>query len=575
MNWLCKMEEVIAHMSNGLAIVDEEDLNIVQIDDPKEIASGRFWLVGKLLTNKQYCFKALRGTLKRLWKLREEVTIFQWPDSDRILFSFGSNADRGRVLGGSPWTFDNALVLLTAFDGVSDPVQVPLDRQAFWVRVRGVKPEYITLNLAERIGRQLGIYYPIGGGFSEDGSGRFLRIRVGLKVSQPLQRWVKISVGTSLVPEKFQLEYEHLPYLCFFCGRLDHVNSGCSLHKDGVIVEERFGRWRTTAKDVFYIDPECSLKGERFGLFPKLKVWSMKVQDDDFVDRVRSRTSFEEENGMEMAGMEVEGQGVEMSGEPPSKRRRQLSENLLSILPRKDEQSNSRDMIEIDMPDVTESNLRDSQAGFSSAKFIGFESKTENLGGIQVSLKGASTRGKEKIGYVELGSVVSKPNMIVNGDKTQTKVSMEGIFVPEPEVTKDKAISSLSPKPKTRTLTQKSVRSGGGKGKEVEIHVVGKQEVRRGQSEEQTAGNDGRTLEKKRRGKKAVVAQGTTATGADNDHKVKCGKGNKGGRGRGFVVGHGRVYTRRSVSHFVSGVSMSADVNSTVMGSGNRAHHEQ
>ncbi|KAL6141118.1 hypothetical protein ACLB2K_059409 [Fragaria x ananassa] len=113
-------------------------------------------------------------------------------------------------------------------------------------------------------------------------------------------------------------------------------------------------------------------------------------------------------------------------------------------------------MIEIDMPDVTKSNLRDSQAGFSSAKFIGFESKTENLGGIQVSLKGASTRGKEKIGYVELGSVVSKPNMIVNGDKAQTKSPWKEFLSQSPKSQKIRQLA-LSPLSLKRELLPRRV----------------------------------------------------------------------------------------------------------------------
>ncbi|KAL6194667.1 hypothetical protein ACLB2K_035748 [Fragaria x ananassa] len=370
--YLVKMDDIISGISKNLAIVDEEELNIVQVDDPKEIASGRYWLVGKLLTNKSYCFEALRNTMKRIWLVKGEVIVFKWEDSDRILFSFESDEDRGRVLRGSPWTFDNALVLLAAFDGASNPNSVPLETQAFWIRVRGIKPEFVTPKLAERIGRQLGIFYPIG--------------------------------------EKLQLEYEHLPYLCFFCGRLDHVSSGCVLHKEGVIPDERFGRWKTLAKNVFSIDPVCQEQGRRFGLIPKPKGWSISVSENELFDRVRTREDFENAHRGSGTEMEVDKLAEDAQVEPLAKRRRAGQTTVMEVDPGKSQLRDSRDLIEIDVR-----KLRDRFSGIKA--FVVGQSQ---LGGVQEKSKESNsnliineegnglTDGRTFVGPINPGAQVSK-----------------------------------------------------------------------------------------------------------------------------------------------------------------------
>ncbi|KAL6182434.1 hypothetical protein ACLB2K_043855 [Fragaria x ananassa] len=580
--YLVKMDDIISGISKNLAIVDEEELNIVQVDDPKEIASGRYWLVGKLLTNKSYCFEALRNTMKRIWLVKGEVIIFKWEDSDRILFSFESDEDRGRVLRGSPWTFDNALVLLAAFDGASNPNSVPLETQAFWIRVRGIEPEFITPKLAERIGRQLGIFYPIGGGFSEDGSGRFLRIRVGLSVTKPLQRWLKLSIAGRSLTEKLQLEYEHLPYLCFFCGRLDHVSSGCVLHKEGVIPDERFGRWKTLAKNVFSIDPVCQEQGRRFGLIPKPKGWSISVSENELFDRVRTREDFENAHRGPGTEMEVDKQAEDAQVEPLAKRHRAGQTTVMEVDPGKSQLRDSRDLIEIDVR-----KLRDRFFGIK-----GFAVGQSQLGGVQEKSKESNsnliineegnglTDGRAFVGPINPGAQVSKvyPQIVqgttlshardqflkrVIGDEAlvQAEMSIPNSNLGYPD--------SNSPAIVAGKNSEKGVFREVGSASDVRKKERGS--GKRGGAQKGCRGHGQVSL---------LLDKGKAISTAEEKEMAKgteVGKGYKARRGRkGFVVGGRSRSKATNSSSSAKSVSVS-DVahGKTVMGSGNWTHHEK
>ncbi|BFG30379.1 hypothetical protein CerSpe_166530 [Prunus speciosa] len=114
-------------LTRSLAISNAEAVKVVGLDDLDGLKATRFLLEGRLLTTKDYHKDSLVGMLKRIWHTREEFSSATLEDSKLILFSFKSDLDRKRVMRGSPWTFDKALLLLSVTDGSVDPHTVPLD----------------------------------------------------------------------------------------------------------------------------------------------------------------------------------------------------------------------------------------------------------------------------------------------------------------------------------------------------------------------------------------------------------------------------------------------------------------
>lgn len=268
--------------------------------------------------------------LRRLWKTNEEVTISEWTADDRLLFSFRSHQDRRSVLRGSPWNFDNAMLLLNVTDGKSDPASIPLESQNLWVRVRGLPPYLLSEKMGKRIGDILGTFVECNTNRSGDCTGDFLRIRVGFKISVPLHRWLMLNLGGDK-DTKFQLEYEDIPYFCLFCGRLSHVCSGCGLAKEGTISEPQYGRWKTLIKNVFSIEPDGYLTGQSFGLIKRHASWKIKAPEPSLIGNVCSREERDIVVTNSETDMEVD-QPVEIPEAviPTSSKRRRLELEVLA-----------------------------------------------------------------------------------------------------------------------------------------------------------------------------------------------------------------------------------------------------
>lgn len=60
------------------------------------------------------------------------------------MVSFVSAEDRGRILEGSPWTFDNALIVTAKMDRRADLTMVSLENFEMWIRVRGLLPRFLN-----------------------------------------------------------------------------------------------------------------------------------------------------------------------------------------------------------------------------------------------------------------------------------------------------------------------------------------------------------------------------------------------------------------------------------------------
>lgn len=317
------MEAIVNDMVQKWKIEDAADRAVLKIVKREPFSVRRVWLVGKLLTEKQFNKGSLIHCMKKLWRTKEEVAISVWESSDRFLFSFRTEHDRNQVMRGSPWSFDNTLLLLSATDGKEDPLSVKLEAQGFWIRVRGLLPCLLSRAMGRKIGSFFGDVVEVDPKFCGEGSGSFLRIRVNLDVSVPLWRWVMLDIEGD-GETKLKLEYEDLPFFCFFCGRLTHFSSCCPLAREGIITEHHFGRWKTSVKNVFSIDPCGEPTRATPSSIKKNSGWRMKAPDPALSGNVRTRHERDElDPGLESDMMvdQAELGPTEVSPVSPKRRR--------------------------------------------------------------------------------------------------------------------------------------------------------------------------------------------------------------------------------------------------------------
>ncbi|MBA0844640.1 hypothetical protein Goarm_023125, partial [Gossypium armourianum] len=129
------------------------------------------------------------------------------------------------VLKGSPWTFNNHLLVLYKLELGEDPLQIPLVLTPFWVQIYNIPTGLFSDILAVQLGNFLGNFMEHDVSFLGKGNRNFMRIRVQIDIRRPLKRRKKISFGGKCSYVNFK--YERLSLFCFYCGRLGHNDSFC------------------------------------------------------------------------------------------------------------------------------------------------------------------------------------------------------------------------------------------------------------------------------------------------------------------------------------------------------------
>ncbi|KAL5842604.1 hypothetical protein ACOSQ3_013207 [Xanthoceras sorbifolium] len=100
---------------------------------------------------------------------------------------------------------------------------------------------------------QIGEVCDIDLGATDDCFGKFLRVRVKVNISKPLQRCVRLILDDSGKASTMLFHYERLPEFCSHCGRLGHVFRECVEEDAPTLVNPRkipYGAWLRASSPV-------------------------------------------------------------------------------------------------------------------------------------------------------------------------------------------------------------------------------------------------------------------------------------------------------------------------------------
>ncbi|MBA0782715.1 hypothetical protein Gotri_000553 [Gossypium trilobum] len=209
----------------GLSLEEEED-EILQIQSDVE-TNGEvevLQLVGCFLTASIVHFPAMRSTMANVWHPVKGVQIRDLGEK-RYLFQFFHIMDLERVLNGSPWTFNNHLLIIHKLQRGEDPLTIPLIHSSSWVQIHDVPIGFVSKNLAIQIGNFIGEFMEYDGSNMGKESRNFMRIRVRIDIRHPLKRKKQIMCYRKCSYVRFK--YERLSIFYFYCGRLGHSDSFC------------------------------------------------------------------------------------------------------------------------------------------------------------------------------------------------------------------------------------------------------------------------------------------------------------------------------------------------------------
>jgi hypothetical protein len=192
----------------------------------------------------------MERAMQRAWGLHRQAQ-FKDIGDNRFVVRFSSEGDWRHVLKGGPWQFDFHVVLLKDYVGSVRPSDMVFDELDIHVRVLDLPMDLMNRAYRELIGGWIGRFISVD--VDEDGFawGKDLRIRVTIRVDQPLLRGVNIKSSEEDVEGKwFDLKYEKVPHFCFDCGRLVHSEGECQFEKGEA---QQWGEW-------LHASPPCSQK---------------------------------------------------------------------------------------------------------------------------------------------------------------------------------------------------------------------------------------------------------------------------------------------------------------------------
>ena len=146
---------------------------------------------------------------------------------------------------GEPWSFDKHLVMIKRYD-YSIPVQdLVFEHVSLWVQVRDIPIKYLSREIAEKLCEAAGVVNKEPN-LAEVDCGNVMRIRVRVDTTLPLYRG-RICTLENGSKGWASFKYEHLPNVCYWCGRLDHFDRDCNrwIQSSGTLTkkDQKYDSW--------------------------------------------------------------------------------------------------------------------------------------------------------------------------------------------------------------------------------------------------------------------------------------------------------------------------------------------
>ncbi|XP_057794257.1 uncharacterized protein LOC131010642 [Salvia miltiorrhiza] len=218
------MEEQMASLN-----LSNEDDELILDDEitADSTVSVDLCLVGRFLTDQPINFNLMRSRLASIWRPGKGV-FMKDIGQGRFIFQFFHELDLKRVYEGGPWAFGNFPLILHRLKKGEFPLSVPLDLLPFWVQIHDLPAGFLTEGVGKLLGNFIGSFMEYDNTNSSGVWRQYMRIRVGIRVNDPLKRFKKLKQKDG-TPFTVRFKYERLNVFCFLCGKLGHSESYCEL----------------------------------------------------------------------------------------------------------------------------------------------------------------------------------------------------------------------------------------------------------------------------------------------------------------------------------------------------------
>ncbi|KAE8789491.1 hypothetical protein D1007_36291 [Hordeum vulgare] len=146
----------VENLMARLCLTTAESATVIIDDfDDLEMVDPNRAFVGKVLSPNVLHIETIKSAMRPAWGNSRGLN-FNSVGDNLFVVEFGSQADRDRVMEGSPWRVGKHAVLLKFFDADISPMDVVFDRLAIWARIIKLSTRLM------RAARGLEIAKPIG-----------------------------------------------------------------------------------------------------------------------------------------------------------------------------------------------------------------------------------------------------------------------------------------------------------------------------------------------------------------------------------------------------------------------------
>ena len=168
--------------------------------------------------------EAIARTFKLMRRTRKGFEVRDM-GNHRVLFVYSDKSDVDQVIRREPWSFDKHLVALKKVEKYADIKNLLFDHTNMWVQIHDV-PIGLTWKAAKDIVSVVGrVDESVQKDEKFEGC-NFMRVRVVMDVSKPLYRGRKIALSGGN-DSWVSFRYKRLPNLCYWCGKLTHMDREC------------------------------------------------------------------------------------------------------------------------------------------------------------------------------------------------------------------------------------------------------------------------------------------------------------------------------------------------------------
>ncbi|TXG70630.1 hypothetical protein EZV62_005565 [Acer yangbiense] len=231
-------------------------LTISSKDGPMQVLDGDLMvdaknrlslcLVGKILSRKRVNRDAFMRVIGKIWQVKQGMDM-ESVAGNIFKFNFRDEHDLNRVMAGSPWSFDGALIALEKPVGKGTLDSLNFNLVDFWVQIYQIPLLCMTKDIGRFLGNMIGQVLEVDGGASGECVGKFLRVRIRVNIDQALKRCLQVDVLGDGVETVLILRYERLQSHCFKCGMVSHTTFECVDKEPFPMVngkaEPPFGLW--------------------------------------------------------------------------------------------------------------------------------------------------------------------------------------------------------------------------------------------------------------------------------------------------------------------------------------------